>query len=186
MAPALPSQSTWHRRLISCRGYLLGIAAKQIRPQWRAKLAASDVVQQTIIEAAAHYGRFQGGTEQDLRRWLRKVLANNIRDAARRLTAEKRAVGREVPGGRSSLMHKLSGSGRHAPEAVAIGREEYDALDKALLQLPWNYQYVIHLRHEQNMRFAEIAELLGLSENAAQKLWTRAIDSLRSQMSSHQ
>jgi RNA polymerase sigma factor (sigma-70 family) len=60
------------------------------------------------------------------------------------------------------------------------------ALDAALARLPENLRQVIHWRHRENLKFSEIAERLDTTEGAAQRLWARAIERLRAELSSHQ
>lgn len=71
------------RILEGCRQYLLLIANQEFDSQFRAKLGASDLVQETFLEAHQDFSRFDGRTEDDLLAWLRQILLNNIRDAAR-------------------------------------------------------------------------------------------------------
>ena len=168
-------------RLESARPYLLNVAARQIRPQWRGKLAASDLVQQTLVEAAAATNRTEL-VDGDLLRWLRRILANNVLDARRKLEADKRAVGREVSFNKSRLL-RIAPAPAQADPAADLLRGEQDALlDRAIASLPPDYQRVIRLRHAEDRRFADIAEQLGVSENAAQKLWARATEALRRAM----
>ncbi len=58
-------------------------------------------------------------------------------------------------------------------------REDEERLEAALAQLPEEQRRVIHLRHRDRKSFAEVAAILGRSEDAAQKLWARAIQKLR-------
>ena len=61
------------------------------------KVAASDLVQETLLEAGRDFAHFGGHTRHELLGWLRRILLNNLADANRRyLYAEKREAGREV------------------------------------------------------------------------------------------
>ena len=172
---------SWPARLEQARPYLLNVAARQIRPHWRGKLAASDLVQQTLAEAAAATNRMEL-VDGDLLRWLRRILANNVLDARRKLDAHKRALGREVTHNKSRLL-RIAPSPATADPAADLLRDEQDAqLDRAIASLAPEYRRVIQLRHAEDRRFAEIAEQLGVSENAAQKLWARATEALRRAM----
>jgi len=81
-----------------CRSYLGFAARAQVESWLKAKVDASDVVQQTMLEAHRDFSHFQGSSEQQLLAWLRKILLHNVADFVRhyRGTA-KRRVGREVP-----------------------------------------------------------------------------------------
>jgi DNA-directed RNA polymerase specialized sigma24 family protein len=62
------------RLLDGYRQYLLMIANGVIGPELQAKLGASDLVQDTFVEAQRHLAGFRGKTEAELRAWLRKIL----------------------------------------------------------------------------------------------------------------
>src|SRR5262249_58586757 len=83
--------------LEACRGYLLAIAQRELDAELRAKVGASDLVQQTFLEAQRDFDRFHGETETEWLAWLRRLLLNNLANSARdyRETA-KRQGGREV------------------------------------------------------------------------------------------
>src|SRR5687767_11518555 len=86
------------RLLDSCRPYLLVAAQQDIGSQLHAKQGASDLVQETFLEAHREFSSFRGQTEAELIAWLRKILQNNVIDFARRYQeAEKRRVSREIP-----------------------------------------------------------------------------------------
>jgi RNA polymerase sigma-70 factor (ECF subfamily) len=172
------------RALEACRGYLLRIAQREIDPGLRAKGGASDLVQETFLEAQRDFGRFRGNAEGELLAWLRRLLLNNLANFARAYRdAEKRQVGREVglaadpawPGG--GLAAKTPAP---ADEAAALesAREVQGALDR----LPEDYRRVVLLRYREERPFEEIAQLMGRSPNAVRQLWLRALDRLQTHL----
>ena len=79
------------------RPYLLLIASQELDPALRAKGGASDLVQETILDAYKGFARFQGG-EEELRAWLRQMLRNNLANFARRYRdTGKRHMSAEIP-----------------------------------------------------------------------------------------
>src|ERR1017187_8402814 len=79
------------------RRYLLAIAEGQLDGDLRAKGGASDLVQETFLEAQRDFKQFQGSSPDELRAWLRQVLFNNVGAFTRRFrTTGKRDVGLEV------------------------------------------------------------------------------------------
>src|SRR5690242_4317549 len=66
-----------------CRPYLLLVANEELDADLRPKLGASDVVQQSVIEAQRDFARFEGATREDLLAWLRRILRHNLADARR-------------------------------------------------------------------------------------------------------
>ena len=170
----------------SCRDYLLLVANQELDPALRAKGGASDLVQETFLKAQRALGRFDGTSEAELLAWLRTILRNNLANFSRDLMRTgKRQVSREV-----SLEPDESSRGAalqiaapgETPSAVAIAREQRDALDRALVRLPDDYRHVIELRHREGKSFGEIARQLGRSTEAARKLWSRAIERLTSEL----
>src|SRR5262249_47207336 len=77
------------------RGYLLLLARVRLDARLRGRLDASDVVQQTLLEAHRDGADFRGGTDAERAAWLRQILARNLANAARDHGRGKRDVGRE-------------------------------------------------------------------------------------------
>ena len=85
------------RLLAMCRNYLSVIARQQIGSWLRPKVDASDLVQQTLLEAHRGLPQFAGRSREEWFAWLRQILARNAVDFVRHYQqAEKRCVGREV------------------------------------------------------------------------------------------
>jgi RNA polymerase sigma-70 factor (ECF subfamily) len=172
--------------LETCRLYLLGIADEQLVADLRAKGGASDIVQQTFLEAQRDFAGFHGDSAEELRYWLRKLLLHNIADFTRRYrSAGKRQIAREVALARDSSaesVEKVLPTDTPTPSGRAIAREELVALHRALDRLPDTYRKVITWRYLEEQPFEEIAKRLDRSENAVRKLWLRAVERLRGDM----
>ena len=74
------------------REYLLLLARLQLGDQLQAKFDASDVVQQTLLEAHRKRARFARPDAAEMAAWLRQMLACNLADAIRALGRAKRDV----------------------------------------------------------------------------------------------
>jgi RNA polymerase sigma-70 factor, ECF subfamily len=170
-----------------CRSYLGFIARSQVETWLRRKVDASDLVQETMLEAYRDFERFDGHSEQQWLAWLRKILDHNAADFVRRYGGTaKRAASREVP-----FRDADDSLSRGAPEPAAdqpTPSQELMLLDTelrvtaALSELSPDYQEVILLRNLQRLPFDEVAERMGRSRPAVQMLWMRAIRKLQEAM----
>ena len=179
------SKEALGRMLDACRGYLLLIAGQELDPALRAKGGASDLVQETILEAFRDFTHFQGQSEQELFGWLRRLLLNNVANFGRRYRdTAKRQASAEVPltGDQSSDLAETLIGGDSTPSAHAMAHEQIRALEQALECLPDEYRQVILLRYQGELPFEEIGRQMNRSANAAEKLWLRAIERLRQEL----
>lgn len=165
------------------RHYLLDIANSEIDEVVRAKVGASDLVQDTFLEAHRIFPRFDGKDPNELRAWLRAILLNKLATATRQFRdTAKRQAGREVdlnPEGDRKV--DLADSGP-TPSRMMMAHERADALQAALLRLPEHYRQLIIWRQADDLSFEEIAQRLGKSVEAARKIWARAIQHLQMEL----
>jgi RNA polymerase sigma-70 factor (ECF subfamily) len=166
--------------LNSCRGYLLLVAEHELDPQLRARCGASDLIQETLLDAVSAFDRFQGDSAEELRKWLRRLLLNNLVSFTRRYRdTSKRQVGREVSLDAGERSHVGPVADNPSPSQQAIAHEQVEAIQMALERLPEDYRLVILLRYQEEQSFEDIGRLLELTPNAARKLWLRALKRLQ-------
>lgn len=170
------------------RPFLLALANAEIDESLRSKGGASDLVQETCIDAHRDIHRFRGHTRQELFAWLEQILRNNIVNFARSYRGtEMRDLARELSMDGESAVRR-AGEGVVAeipsPRGEAIRAEQQRRLEDALAVLPDEYRRVILLRQVERLEFKEIGEQLGKTREAARKLWLRALLRLRSEMAS--
>lgn len=173
--------------LEACRPFLLAVAERELAPDLRAKAAASDLVQETCLDAQRDFPAFEGGTAEEVRAWLRRVLLHNLGDLRQRFRdVGKRDVRREASldaDGSDARQKALAlPDDTPSPSSHARRREEETLVEAALAKLSEAHRQVIHLRHRDRRSFAEIGRLMGRSEEAVQKLWERAIQQLRHEL----
>jgi RNA polymerase sigma-70 factor, ECF subfamily len=177
------SREALGRLFQACRPYLLVVAARQLDPELLAKGSASDLVQESFLEAQRDFARFAGTTEAELLAWLRQILLNNAGNFSRRYRdTDKRAVSREVSLAGEDSAHPSGPSVpdlQPTPSSKAIEREQAEALQRALQCLPDDYRRIIVYRYLEGRSFDEIGRLMQRSADAARKLWSRAMDELR-------
>jgi RNA polymerase sigma-70 factor (ECF subfamily) len=161
------------------RDYLNLTAEAGLDSALRPKAAASDLVQESMLEAQRDFHHFRGGTEAEFRAWLKRILLNNLLNAYRLWQAKKRQLGREVPLGSLELGPSSAGSTTDpTPSKIACGREQRQRLQDALLRLPAHYREAILLRHRDGHSFEQIGLRLSRTADAARMLWYRAFKQL--------
>ena len=167
-----------------CRSYVGLVARAQIEGRLRAKVDASDLVQQTLLEAHRGLKNFRGGTEEEWLAWLRKILAHNTTDFVRRYrSTRKREIGREVPlhvspPGASGSFHLDPADPGQTPSQVVLQHERELEVAEAIEELPEDYREVVMLRNLQRLSFNEVADRMGRTRPAVQMLWLRALRQL--------
>lgn len=167
------------------RHYLTLLARTQIGPQYRAKFDASDVVQQTLLDANRQLDEFRGSTDAELASWLKRMLSCNLADAFRALGRQKRNVARE-----QSVQESLNQSCTHleswlqavqsSPSQHVMKGEQLCHLAWALGELPDAQREAIELHHLHGLSLAETAENLGRTQPAIAGLLRRGLCKLRS------
>ena len=170
----------------SCRSYLGLVARAQVESWLQAKVDASDIVQQTMLEAYRDFARFQGNTEAEWLAWLRRILAHNAADFIRQYHGtDKRQARREVSLGQqsSSAAGFLEPADRgESPSQQVMRKERELQVAEAVAKLAPDYQEVIMLRNLERLPFDEIARRMGRSRPAVQMLWMRAIRKLQEEL----
>ena len=170
--------------------YLRALARAQLGRHLRAKCDPSDVVQQTLLEAHRDFGAFQGSHEPELLAWLRRILAHNLYNEARRFAARQRDAAREVSieQVRAGVETSSLALGRGLPAATpspshaAAARESALRLADALARLPEDYQTVLLLRVFEELPAEEVAQRMGRTAGAVRMLQMRALAALREEV----
>lgn len=169
----------------ACRNYLNLVARNQLEGRLRAKVDASDLVQQTLLEAYRDFDNFRGTTEAEWLAWLRRILVHNAAQVARHFHGtEKRQAGREVPldpNGPSGTGHfgVQPADPGESPSQQLLRKERELLIADALMHLTEDHREVICLRNLQRLPFDEVARRMGRSRPAVQMLWMRALQKLQ-------
>jgi RNA polymerase sigma-70 factor (ECF subfamily) len=161
------------------------LARLQIDTQFQGKFDASDIVQQTLLEACRDLRQFRGRTEAELLAWLRQILAHVLAHEVRRYCGtQQRDLGREVSleqslAASSQRLGDLLAASTPSPSQRAVQHEQEMRLADALSQLPGDYREVIVLRNLEGFSHEEVARRMGRSVAAVRMLWVRALARLR-------
>jgi RNA polymerase sigma-70 factor, ECF subfamily len=167
------------------RRYLAVLARTQISRRLQGKADASDLVQETLLEAHRHFRDFRGTSEGEFVAWLRSILAGLIANHVRRYLGTKqrdarleRTLATELSDASGILGCELAAD-VSSPSEQAVHHEASLQLANALEALPDHYREVIMLRHLEGLPFAQVAERMGRSVESVEKLWVRALARLR-------
>jgi RNA polymerase sigma-70 factor (ECF subfamily) len=173
------------RLLDAYRQYLTLLARLQLDRTLRVKVGASDVVQETFLEAHRDFPAFRGASVGELVGWLRQILARNLANQVRRYRGTRGRdlrleEGLAVALGESSehLTARLA-SGVSSPIHEAARCESAVLLADALARLPADYREVLILRNLEELTFPEVARRLHKTEDSVKKLWARGLARLR-------
>jgi RNA polymerase sigma-70 factor (ECF subfamily) len=169
------------------RPYLLLLARVRLDPRLRGKLDASDVVQQTLLEAHQGLAGFRGRGLAEQTAWLRQILARNLANAARDLGRAKRDVGRErsFEAALDESSARLEGwlaADQSSPSQRAERHERALRLAEALAALPEGQREAVVLRHWHGWPLADIARQLGCTTAAVTGLLHRGLKNLRKEL----
>jgi RNA polymerase sigma-70 factor (ECF subfamily) len=156
------------------RPYLRRYARTILPVELQGNLGASDLVQQTFLNAKRHFSKFRGRTRGEWREWLRVTLGRVLAARERRLS-HRLDAGDLLDSGRP---HPVDPG--PSPSQDAIRKEGLRDLLHALTQLTDEYRQVILLHHVHKLSFEEIAVRLGKSSaDAVRKIHSRAILKLK-------
>jgi len=166
--------------LEATRDYLRLVARRLIDDDVRAKLSASDLVQETFCEAHRDFGGFQGETHRELVAWLHQILVNNLLNHYRSYRrTQKRKISREMRW--HPAVAETQGMANPAdltPSGILMKREASELLEQAMSRLSDDHRDVILLRHHEALPFAQVGRRMNRSADAARMLWARAFERL--------
>jgi RNA polymerase sigma-70 factor (ECF subfamily) len=175
------------RLLESHRAALRRLAERQLNGRVAVRVNASDVIQQTFLEAHRSFQQFAGHDARELAAWLQGILAHKAGGAIRdHAVLQKRNVRRErsiddSEGGAAVLKQELD-AGISSPSQRAIRQEDAQRLSQALATLPDDQREAVRLRHLEGWALADIAQRLGRTPTAAAGLIKRGMQALRRQL----
>jgi len=160
------------------RHYLLAVARRKIDPGLSPKAGASDLVQDTLLEAQRDFASFHGESEADMLAWVRKLLLNNLSNFHRRYRGSaKRSVVREV-GIEAATFHSSCAQSFLNPGTSAENEDEIRLLREHIARLPPAHNRVLSLWND-GLSFDEIGLAMERSTDAARMLWMRAVERLK-------
>lgn len=172
------------RRVEAYREYLLLLARLQLGSRLKAKLDASDIVQQTILQAHASHTQFRGSSEAEWLSWLRVILANTLAGIGRHFETGARDLNRERSleaelEQSSSRLESFLIADQTSPSQGVVRAEELMGLARAICQLPEDQRCVVELHHLKGLPVAQVATQIGKTRPAVVGLLFRGLKKLR-------
>jgi len=181
----LPMTTADSHDLESYRAYLAVLARGRIPTELQARLDASDIVQETLLEAHKKWDQFRGGEDRGrLAAWLRSLLACNLLDRIRTERRGRRDVRRE-----RSVSAALDASSLRLIEFAAVADstpslkvsfdEQVAQVAVWLESLPATQREAVRLRYCESRPLAEIAAEMRTTTQAVAGLLKRGLAKLR-------
>lgn len=171
--------------LDSFRPYLTVLARGQIPAAMQARLDASDIVQDTLLEAFRKREQYRGANDpKQIAGWLRQLLSCNLIDALRAQRRESRDVEREQSIAKSvdessmGLEHVLT-MDQSTPSQIVEKRFRALEVARAIEELPEPQRDAIMYRYFQKSSLDQIATQMNKSKPAVAGLLKRGLESLR-------
>jgi RNA polymerase sigma-70 factor (ECF subfamily) len=164
------------------RASILKLASRRLDARIRARLDPSDIVQETHLEAARLLDDFLARRPMPFSLWLMKTAHQRVAKAHRwHLEAAKRSVKREIPlpdGSSLRLVRRIVGAGT-SPTSAFERQERAQRVRQALARLNDSEREVILLRIFEGLASREVACVLDITAEAAQKRYARGLLKLR-------
>jgi RNA polymerase sigma-70 factor (ECF subfamily) len=170
---------TRHRR------YLKRFVALRLEAQLRARVDASDVVQETHLEAARRLSAYLMDRPMPFRLWLRHIAFDRLVMIRRRhVHSARRTVVREVtlPDRSSVVLGQSLLAGGPSPSEEMASREMATRVREAIKQLSQTDREILIMRNFEGLSLEEIACVLAIDASSARKRHGRALLRLRSRL----
>jgi RNA polymerase sigma-70 factor (ECF subfamily) len=165
------------------RAYLRCVIDLHMDDQLRKRVDASDVIQETQLEAAHRIQDYLSQPTVSFRIWLRQTaLEQLINHRRRHVIAQKRSVRREVQLSDQSsfaLAHRLL---EKRPSEIVRREELAQQVREAVASMGEADREMILLRHIEELTNQEVSEVLEIDAGTASKRYGRALRRFREKL----
>lgn len=141
--------------------------SSRIGGELRDRLGVEEIVQDTFVRAYQSVSTFRGDDLESFARWLMGVARIAVIKAAGQVGRTELGIVRDVAGSDVS------------PSRVLRREDRFERLQEALDGLSGDYREVVYLSRIEGLSVRDIAERMGRSPEAVQKLLGRALRKLR-------
>jgi RNA polymerase sigma-70 factor (ECF subfamily) len=158
--------------------YLRRIIEMRLDTAIRRRLDASDVLQETQMEATRRLADYMKREPVPFRLWLRQIAHDRLLKARRmHVGTHQRSIAREIPLPDNSslqLVRQLAASGSTPSQHIAK-KELAGRVRRALGKLPDADREILLMRTFEKLSYEEIGYILGIEEAAANMRHVRAL-----------
>ena len=180
-------QQAWGQLLLRHSDRLRRMIEIRMDSRLQARLDPSDVLQEACLEASQRLGDYPGDGSMPFYVWLRYLAAQKLVTLHRHhFGVQKRDASQEIslshgispPASSVSLAAHLLASGS-TPSGATMRAERQRQLEEAIGELDPVDREIIALRHFEQLRSAETAQILGIPASTASTRYLRALRRLR-------
>jgi RNA polymerase sigma-70 factor (ECF subfamily) len=169
--------------LAAYRPYLRLVARQRLPKLLLKRADASDIVQQTLVDAVGGLPNFRGQSEAELTAWMIRLLERNLLQNTRLNLAAMRDVRREDQGHAADdsaqlVWHEVAGRDS-SPQSSVFRGEAALLLAQALEQLPDQQRLAVQLRYLEQQTLESIAQEMDKTAAAVAGLIARGVEGLR-------
>jgi RNA polymerase sigma-70 factor, ECF subfamily len=168
------------------RAQLRRMISLRLDSQLAARVDASDVVQETLLDAARKLATYARERPLPFYAWLHRLAAERVADAYRRhWRCASRSVRREAatattwPELSARILADRLVVTDPTPGLILIRQERQEQVHAALARLAPSDRDVLVMRYLEDLSFPEIAAILDIGEGAAKMRHLRALQRMR-------
>ena len=147
---------------------------------------AMDIVQDAMLKLVQRYAKRDEGDWPAL---FTRIVQNNLADFYRRNVVRRKwrqwFGHSEDDETAEDPLEQVAQTGTHQPDEQLGQQRAMQTLDAALKKLPLRQQQVFLLRQWEGLDVAATARAMGVSEGSVKTHYSRAVQSLRSQLEDH-
>lgn len=133
---------------------------------------AEDLAQETFVRVFARRKEYEGSGKFST--WLWRIALNLCYDELRRRQRREKTIF-DNQGGEPAAGFEAFMATHAAPDRLLAEQERAGLVQRTLDELPEIYRAVLVLRHYENLKFREIAEVLGVPEGTVKSRMAEAL-----------
>lgn len=159
-------RDAWKGFLERYRDEMLFAVRARLGPGLRAHLESEDILQSVLLEAIGEVNAFERRAPGSLGGFIATLIGRKIKDRADTFAAQKRRG--TIPLGEEADRLPAPGVGYKDPE-------RYERIESLLERLPDEMRAIVVLRKIDGLSSRDSATALGITDDAARKLYSRAM-----------